>query len=350
MQMCFRSTIRFVFLCALLCVIFPIAIAHGADYKVENIKSAKSRVIESNTVINDGVIEKTKIYNNGIMETILINKDTGKMSIDIRPIEIQYTDHIEGKSKTNRRNLSTRHNQETPVSFEDRSHSKYTFPTIGNSQATNIKKGNGNRARSVAVSKKKSIVASPDSGNFVEQKNRIKLDKSVDKKMEKNLVTNADEKLMSSEKKSSDKERAQVNRKIIRMKKFTKKQYGNVYSNRKRVSQLIQSNLKNQSNNRNYQIRRKYRQEEKKIRLAKSKFLAQKNLVYSCRSEGERIRMEVSYLRDQQKSLACEVLYFRSKSYRPVNLGQYRYGECRNEAKLWLEKQKAWGWQCERIL
>ncbi len=74
---------------------------------------------------------------------------------------------------------------------------------------------------------------------------------------------------------------------------------------------------------------------------------------YQCSHAGSERQIEVAYS-DQPSPVPCEVRYHKyeigqQQTTEVLWSAQYQAGYCERKADAFVEKQRGWGWECQRI-
>jgi|TARA_Y100000310_G_scaffold338011_1_gene426538 hypothetical protein len=71
------------------------------------------------------------------------------------------------------------------------------------------------------------------------------------------------------------------------------------------------------------------------------------NYSYVCSHDGNERRIEVVYL-SEDKRVPCEVRYIKDSAAKVLWNARQQEGFCESKAESFAEKQKSWGWSCNR--
>lgn len=281
-------------------------------------------VIEDKTWVKKEEVEKTKIYNNGIKETITINKATGHISIDMRRVRAKPKSKKKlkprKKTKVDKKEIGPANIAMQKKKSID--NEVYSTPKNDASQPT-IKRVANNQDlmdEMIGALLKNSPPLSPETG--VGGAGVVKEKIGLNSGGQSSVLPSAMTKINSSPFTLS---RSKLARKIEKRKRLARQKIQTEYERgrEKRVAK------------------------EQKNRIRKINQVY-KSIAYTCRSEGKRIKMEVN-VNEQRGQQVCEMLYFKSNSFKPINIGEFQSSQCDAQAKRWLDKQKAWGWQCDSV-
>lgn len=71
------------------------------------------------------------------------------------------------------------------------------------------------------------------------------------------------------------------------------------------------------------------------------------NEVYTCTHAGQQRVINVVYVNEGQL-VPCQVTYDKGAGAKVLWSAQYQAGYCEEKAEAFVEKQKGWGWTCEK--
>ena len=302
-------------------------------------------VIEDKTWVKKEEVEKTKVYNNGIKETITINKATGHISIDMRRVRAKPKPKKKlkprKKTKVDKKEIGPANiamQKKKPIDNE-----VYSTPKNDTSQPT-IKRVANNQDlidEMIGALLKNSPPISPETGS--EDKNAIT--QAVAGNIERN-VTGVGGAGVVKEKIGLD----SGGQSSVLPSAMTKINSSPFALSRSKLARKIEKRkrLARQKIQTEYERGREKRVAKEQKNHIRKINQVYKSIAYTCRSEGKRIKMEVN-VNEQRGQQVCEMLYFKSNSFKPINIGEFQSSQCDAQAKRWLDKQKAWGWQCDSV-
>ncbi|PCJ21695.1 MAG: hypothetical protein COB04_03025 [Gammaproteobacteria bacterium] len=303
-------------------------------------------VVEDNTWVKEDQVEKVKLYNNGITETIIINKETGHISIDMRPTQKRKAKPKKKSKPSKKTKMDKKEIGTANIALQ--------LP-MGEDDALSPLEPNTNGIQ------------------FVESSDDLMLEMIEALRSNNALMNTSDENVgfESSGVESSgventpmlDEVEALVVQESLRGRAHP---HGPTQGSVSSVSaslnagpfHLAESKLIRKIEKRKRLARRKIQLKQKtsaqrgsakeQRNIAGQRARRYNNIAYTCRSEGQRIKMQLNFLTGA-KQQACEMLYFKSNSLKPLNIGEFQSSQCNVQAKRWLKQQKAWGWQCDSV-